>query len=108
MDQVRILVGVPAAAPKPDLTVDLIHPRHPAHHPLTLSDLVLDLSPGHINEIKVLPAVALGGVNDFVVALGVIDEGIVRRADERVRLVVENGAGPASLRLDLEDPKPLV
>src|SRR5207249_11646507 len=69
VQEIRVLVGLHAAGREPDLPLLLVHLGDAAHHPQTPSDLVLDLAGGDVDQVQVVPSVALGGPQDLL-ALG--------------------------------------
>src|SRR5262249_25098831 len=66
VDQVRVLVRVHAAGAKPDLPLLLVNAVDAADDPFAFGDLVLDDAGFGIDQVKLTPTVALGGVDDFL------------------------------------------
>ena len=66
VDEVRILAGVLASRPEPDLPLLLIDQVDAADDVLAAGDRVLDLPLPGVDEVEMSPAVTLGGVEDLV------------------------------------------
>ena len=64
--EVRILAGVHAAGAEPDLPLVFVHLDHMAHGPRALGDLRLDRAGRAVDQIQVVPAVALRHPDHFL------------------------------------------
>jgi hypothetical protein len=113
VDEVRVLAGVLAARPEPDLALRLVDAIDPADDPVALGDRVLHPALLGVDQVEVPPAVLLGDVNDLVGLLEPGDEVDaevlrVRGPDERVALLVDQVAARAGVGVHLDDAEPLV
>ena len=108
VDVIRVLIGVNAAGAEPDLAVLLVHAVHAAHHPFAPRDLVLHLPGLRIVEVEVVPAVALRHPEDLVGRVEVAVELLAAVVDERLALLVDDGAGAAGLGIHRDDAQDLV
>src|SRR5262245_27278154 len=112
MHEVRIMVRVSAVGAKPDLSLLFVDSLAFADHVLAFGDRVLDVTGFRVNQIEVPPAVALRYENDLIGPGQKCDlieshEVEMRRPDERVRLLVDEGASGGGLGVDLGQPETL-
>ena len=113
MDEVGILVRIPAAGAEPDLSLGLVDPVDAPHDVRTLGDRVLDCSGLRIDQVEVPPAVSLRHINQLVGFLepghGGQAEGLAMgRPDECLALLVDDIGDLAGLRVDPDHPVSLV
>src|SRR6185437_12492303 len=109
--EVGILAGDEAAGVEIDLALVLIDVINIADEPLALGDLVLHLAGETVIEIEVLPAIALAGPDDVLTVIEVAAEAAAGGEagselvviDERLALLVNEGAHGAGLRVHFED-----
>ncbi len=79
-----------AARPEPDLAFCFIHTLYAAHDPRPFGDLVFDLTCLLIEEVEVIPSVALGHPENFVAVIQVMDELLSGVIDERFALLIND------------------
>ena len=113
MHEVRILIGILAAGVKPDLSFLLVDLVDAADNILARGDLILDAAVFDVEQVQVPPAVAFRGVNRLVAFRQPVDALQVDvlgmgRPDERLRFFVEDIEAFAGMRIDVDDPQPLV
>src|SRR3954454_8099649 len=92
--QVRVLAGVHPARGERDLALFLVHLLDVADHPRALRDLGFHAPGRAVVQVKMVPAVALGGPDDLLpvgnvdpaLLLAVVDEGGALFGDQRARL----------------------
>src|SRR5262249_3354928 len=93
---------------EPDLTGGGVDAIDAAHDPRTLGDLILHRAAGTVVQVEVVPAVALRHPDDFAAAVHVVAISLCRVTEERFRLLADEGARGARLRIDLDDAKHLM
>ena len=108
MDVIGVLPRMDAAGAEPDLALGVIDAVDAADDPLASGDLVLDRARFPVDQIEVVPAVALGHPDDlagrrqfFQVKLGIV-------VDEGGAGFVDDGAGLAGLAVDADQAQGLV
>src|SRR5690242_593217 len=108
MDVVGILTGPNPACAEPDLTRLRIDAVDASDHPRSAGDLGFDLAGPGVIEVKVIPAVALGHPDDLARIVEQLEIELARVINERGTLLVDDGLGLASLRIDGDDPEHLM
>src|SRR5689334_18413728 len=109
MNEVRVLFGIAAAGAKQNLALNFIDAIDTANDELAPVDLVFDLASGDIDEVQMPPAVAFGGVDDFIgvhqpIHICEAQGLIVSGPDEGGALFINNVADGASARIDFNQP----
>src|SRR6267378_2194894 len=66
VDEIGVLIRIPATRSEPDLPLLLINAINSTDHKLAFCNLVLDFPGLGVHEIKMTPTVPLGGINHFV------------------------------------------
>ena len=79
--EVGVLAGVHTAGFEPDLAFVVVDIVDIAHHPIAPGDLVLHLAGEAVVQVEVLPAVALGGPDDFFAVVDVVAVGAAGARD---------------------------
>ena len=78
MNQIRVLIRINAARAKPHHPVRLVDAVDAAHDPFAAGDGILQFARVRIDQIQVPPAVAFGGVDDFIGLLQPVHQGKVQ------------------------------
>ncbi len=99
MDMIRILVGMNSACAEPDLPILFIDAIDAANHPFSRCDRVLDGTRVGVDQVQVVPAIALGHPDKFARLFKVIVVSLEGIIDEGVALFVDNRRNFAGLRV---------
>ncbi len=78
------------------------------NNPLTFGDLVLYLAGLLVDQVKVVPAVALGHPDELVGRVKILRKALLRVVDERLRLLVDHRPSLAGRSVDRDDAQNLV
>jgi len=105
---VRVLFGVDAAGTKPDLPLLFVHAIHSTDDPVSLRDLILDITGSRVDQVEMVPTVSLGHPDNFVrrvdelavLLVGIIKECFAHFIDQRGSF--------ARVRIDGNDPHHLM
>ena len=93
MLEVRILAGIHAAGAEPQLAFVFIHLDHVADRPRALGDLRLHLAGGAVDQIEVIPAVALRHPDHFLAVGEVVAKALAGLERGGGTVVIEKGLG---------------
>ena len=113
MHEIRVLIAALPARAKPDLPVFFIDPIDPAHDEFAFGDLVFDRPVLEVDQVKVPPSVAFGGVDDFISFFEPVDVTQAKpfgvcRPDKGNAFFIDDIADAAGVRIDLDETITLV
>ena len=108
VNEIWILAGIHAACLEPNLAGGFIHLVDPPDNPLALRDLVFDRARLAVEKVKMIPAVPLRHPNNLFPVGEVKTIFLARIAEERRRLLADDGPRLACRAVDFDDPVNLV